>query len=1497
MLILRALTTCSGRKQHCCSIDNNEDVIDSALSPNQKRSMQNNVLTDDVDVNDNHNNGVTTAPYLGTEHDTSHYFLSKLILIPASDSVLLSYYDTSDGKNSGSVETFLHLVNDVISSHLAQEETHEVSSGTFLTSATAQVINCKDSYPTWYRKGTNANGIAFTDEMQLASFIVAQMEISIRKAYFEHNNHVSDAPKVVMRQQLVDNTNSSCQSPSSSITVCLGEKEIPSANNNSPPMAMPMHDLYFVLLQPQTSVLALIQWYQDTLGSTATTATAAMFHGLCLVPQPFFVDMINARKKKHKSNDDSDDETATVNNIIKTLLLQYHSVVKDLLHQQQQGYSINTNIHNNASILFNQTSSNDDDKNKCNKVTSCGPAICEENADEIIEAETLSKKTNQCQHQQRQPAGMRVVNTTLKSTMSYKNNNNNSSTSMASIIEKSIEETIASIEASTNTNATSNRASKINTATVASPNTKHKSGKKKRKKGKTNKQCCQSQLQTRDSQEPSKKRDPHIISTNTNTDTYSNEGVSQKVLISPGSTEEQVGVLSCKKQQASQGNEAVVNIASSSSTGSSAQLEKAELTSHSSSTTATATNSVVVTLLRSPSKKSEGDEKKRERAKDILKQDSATHNESSSSNAQILTTAVSDSDSWEVVERKIRSKKTTSKTSQQQGQYQVTTTSASIATSTTNSINNTNKHHIHHRRQRSSGTNAVSASALAGNGTSSTNNRSSRRKSASRQISRLAKEILSQIINTVIDDQQLKKKSKKGSSHKVSEATARKRRDQEVTATIVAARKVLTSIKPQKNLMSSPDLCFAAATSKDINATKAVTNKTGDDVSPAIVAAEATPPTQNFGKQKSTFLPVPAFLGVNCSNNSASSSVSSSLDAPNISVILDSSGKNGSAQSEARLIEGYHLLDVCDRLSADIAVFMRRRAAALELRRSQIQHLMKVMHNTVSSIWDGNGVRVEVMGSCATLLDLPSSDLDLVVCGIKNCTNVDEPVESFPYHTHPNAHFVLRLAAELEKKPWAVQTKPIATASVPVVKILVDPSRLSSTTNELDSVFSSDEIEKRTWNRWKSGIAETNQKYNPATEMQKLYRGNSHLENAIEYGDIYSVAPWRGAGLPNGFLSVDITFEGHGHGGIGSTTYAATVVQEACDEFKLPPEETPTVQLIMVIKELLAQRKLNEPFSGGLSSYSVLLMICAAIREARALREELAAVAKEPQQRCEAPQALPFGTSNFEDLKSYNDALHLPVQELSAGNSSTMGSKSASWALIARNGGSGSSNGFIDQKTRSALAATQLSPTTKASAPFGDKTASSKRLSKSEPTLSTEMSTTVCPTVTLSLCSEDAPILRKSFVAEESLKLMTKPRSSVLFQGAGTDDILEVLCSGEPTSGKLLMYFLLFYGKLFNAQTTVVDMNAPSCPFVTRQAGGSIDPVSGVFTVDPIIIYDPLEGEEGHNVARSCFAWYNIRQVFSQCYATLTQSLEGRGHHRNLEKDDGSHILALILSY
>lgn len=1512
LFILQGLTTCcsssssSSRKQpYCFKDDNNNDTDaqpleeDLVLPTSKNNFMKKKVVGEDDDNNNNHGNNnndtSSTTTHPRKENDVAHEFLSNLILIPSSDAVLLSYYD-GNSNNDNNVDTFLHIVNNIISLYLSTKEVNTNANTAFLTPDPALATSCNEDYPPWYQPQHNSNtnnkntNSMNNDEIQLASFIVAQMEVSIRKAYLQFNHHHSNSSKIIIREPWVNFTSTPAGSPLSPLPEHHDDKTNHSINNKATAttIATTVNDLCFVIFQPQTHLLPLFNWFRDTMGytttttnttTTTTTSTSTMFQGLCIVLQPFFVNMVIACRKKEKKSPGSD-ETVTYNKIIKFLLLQYHSAVKEILQQQRNNNANYISKNNNSKIKNDGNNSN---------ASGGGGVIHKVEKYEGNGRETVLKKKYHHHQQQQQQHVIKAGNTTKKTAMGCNNNNNNNN-SMVSIIEKSIEETIASIEASTNTSSIIDRSSSTKKAADTAA-TKSKSSKKKRRKNKTNKgSCYEPQLPDHNNQDHAKKINPSTVTTKiyTSSDTNDTERQPQKVSASLSSTAEEVKLSSSKKQQSSQGNQIVVN--------SSAAANNAELTSQSSSSTTTATASVVVTLLDPPIEKDEDEDEEEKIAKISRPQlDSASHKETS----LVVSAAVSDSDSWEVVERKIRNKRPTAKASQQQvHNHHQTTNSSSI----------TSKHHIHHRRQRSAGSAAVSATNADadGNNNKSTNNRSSRRKSTSRQISRFARDVVSQIISTVIDEQQYKTKNRK-SSNKMNEVAALKRREQEIYATIKAARKIITSYPQQKHSDTTPAPTFVATALKDIKTIEVVTSKNSkaNAEAAAAAAAEVTTPTMKSTKHESTFMPIPTYLGVHCSNNSASSSVSSSLDTPNINGILYTCGKSSSTLSEARLIEGYHLLDVCDRLSAEISIFMKRRAAALEIRRLQIQHLMKVMHNTVSSIWDGEGVRVEVMGSCATSLDLPSSDLDLVVCGIKNYSHLDDPSEPFPYYNHPNAPFVMRLAMELEKKPWAVQTKPIPTASVPVVKILVDPSRLLSNTGAIDFVSYSDELgENGAVAKWNLEQTETHLGYDSTTEMQKAYPVSSSVDSLKRQGDVFGLeAPWRGAGLPNGFLSVDITFEGHGHGGIGSTTYAATVVREACDEFKCPPDDTPTVQLIMVIKELLAQRRLNEPFSGGLSSYSVLLMVCAAIREAKAVREELGAAAK--QQRCEVSEVLSDGASKNKLSKSCTDVCNVPGQELLVHNSidkmsNKIGSKSSSWAVIAKNAGSGCCSVNMDLKPTSSCSAAgiaQLSPTAKFTTTFGDKTVSSKRLSKSEPTLSTEMSTTVCPTVTLTVCSEEVPVLQNSIVSEESLRLLTKIRSSILFQGAGTDDILEVLCSGEPTAGKLLMYFLLFYGKLFNAQTTVVDMNALCCPFVPRQAGGSIDPITGVFTVDPIVVYDPLEGEEGHNVARSCFAWYSIRQVFSQCYATLTQSLEGRGHHRNLERDEGSPILALILSY
>eukprot|EP01083_Nonionella_stella_P001825 5248_1 len=344
--------------------------------------------------------------------------------------------------------------------------------------------------------------------------------------------------------------------------------------------------------------------------------------------------------------------------------------------------------------------------------------------------------------------------------------------------------------------------------------------------------------------------------------------------------------------------------------------------------------------------------------------------------------------------------------------------------------------------------------------------------------------------------------------------------------------------------------------------------------------------------------------------------------------------------------------------------------------------------------------------------------------------------------------------------------------------------------------------------------------------------------------------PWRGADVMNGLFSLDVTFEGPEHGGIGSTAFSAGIVQEACNETGLAPESTPVVQVIMIIKELLAQRRLNEPFSGGLSSYAILLLVFAVVKERRIIRKEIERV--ERQRQAVVSQNSTGG--NDELASTDSKKVVWPIEKDSKSQvsttdnvekNSTMSSRS-SWASIAKNPAAYAQE--IDETQRSHQ---QPCVTSKSQNSPHDSTTS----------LKTDMN------------------------EEEQLQ------DSTLFP-QGSNDVLEVLCSGEATAGKLLMHFLLFYGRHFDANSTCIDVsgthhpdfhvkqhskmhaNLQLSPFITRKAGGAYNPITDVYTVDPLIVYDPLEGSEGNNVARSCYAWSNIRWTFEQCYNTLSGVIE-----------------------
>ncbi|CAN0387195.1 unnamed protein product [Discosporangium mesarthrocarpum] len=90
----------------------------------------------------------------------------------------------------------------------------------------------------------------------------------------------------------------------------------------------------------------------------------------------------------------------------------------------------------------------------------------------------------------------------------------------------------------------------------------------------------------------------------------------------------------------------------------------------------------------------------------------------------------------------------------------------------------------------------------------------------------------------------------------------------------------------------------------------------------------------------------------------------------------------------------------------------------------------------VTGIW--KEARLEMYGSCCTGLELPSSDVDVVVCGIAgNKFTYGGAREGYnPLQTVANLQ---KLANVLQEQTWVRGMKVIETASVPVIKVLADP--------------------------------------------------------------------------------------------------------------------------------------------------------------------------------------------------------------------------------------------------------------------------------------------------------------------------------------------------------------------------------------------------------------------------------------------------------------------------
>ncbi|CAD8059451.1 unnamed protein product [Paramecium sonneborni] len=178
---------------------------------------------------------------------------------------------------------------------------------------------------------------------------------------------------------------------------------------------------------------------------------------------------------------------------------------------------------------------------------------------------------------------------------------------------------------------------------------------------------------------------------------------------------------------------------------------------------------------------------------------------------------------------------------------------------------------------------------------------------------------------------------------------------------------------------------------------------------------------------------------------------------------------------------------------------------------------------------------IMLFGSCATGLALIDSDIDIGINGLE------------VYNRNMLKNHFDNLFFEFSRKKWVIKANPIFNSSVPIIKLEIDPQ-----INVFD--YEGRNLDEHQIQQWKK-------------LKQKLKSG----------------------------IKVDISFNFNGNG-ICSTHLGSITT----DLVKRWMEEYPSLQqIVLILKSMIKKLKLSESYTGGLSSYSLIIMVYSYLREKR----------------------------------------------------------------------------------------------------------------------------------------------------------------------------------------------------------------------------------------------------------------------------------------------------------
>ncbi|KAL8129127.1 hypothetical protein V2J09_018282 [Rumex salicifolius] len=246
-------------------------------------------------------------------------------------------------------------------------------------------------------------------------------------------------------------------------------------------------------------------------------------------------------------------------------------------------------------------------------------------------------------------------------------------------------------------------------------------------------------------------------------------------------------------------------------------------------------------------------------------------------------------------------------------------------------------------------------------------------------------------------------------------------------------------------------------------------------------------------------------------------------------------------------------------LHEEIDSFCKKVASENLMRRPYINWAVKRVTRSLQVLWPRS--RTNVFGSNATGLSLPTSDVDLVVC-LPPVRNL-EPIKEAGILEGRNGikETCLQHAARyLANQEWVKSDslKTVENTAIPIIMLVVDVPYDFVTTN-----------------------ASSSQRLPNKTTQVTAEQDTSQTET-VSPNDLSSIClDLNQHGKDATSVRLDISFKTPSHSGLQTTQ----LVKELTEQFPA------VIPLALVLKKFLADRSLDHAYSGGLSSYCLVLLI------------------------------------------------------------------------------------------------------------------------------------------------------------------------------------------------------------------------------------------------------------------------------------------------------------------